>query len=157
MEALDLLHAKLNVARRVLKNFIDNYQGMEDSERSDQARTVLDEVTSYLQIKENLIFPYIRREGEHSDLLERNRAVDEQIEYIIEHAIHMHVDEAGGEFYNRLVQLDNVLDLAIKTDQDTILPWAKVHLSDKDQLYIATHLKSQMVHESLPSSGLTIY
>jgi hypothetical protein len=157
MEVLELMHAKLSMARRVLKDFIRHYEGMEDAPRLEKSNLIMDEVNSYLKIEENLVFPFIRRTGRHQDIIDRVRAVHEQIEYVTEHAIMIHVDEPGGEYYNFMVQLDNLLDLAAKLDEELVYPWARVHLSNEDQLYIATHLKGQMTHESLPSTGMTIY
>lgn len=157
MEILDVISAKLNLARRVAKDLVDNYKAMEDAERLEKANTILDQVNSYLQIEENLIFPFIRRQGECDDLMQRARDVHAEIEKLTEHAIMMHVDEPSGEFFNDMRRLVDLLDLAEKTDRQTVFPWAEAYLTPDDQVYIATKMKNQMAHESLPSSGMTIY
>lgn len=157
MEILDVISAKLNLAQRVARELVDNYKMMEDAERLEKANTILDQVNSYLQIEGNLIFPFIRKNGECDDLLERARNVHQEIETLTEHAIMMHVDEPSGEFYNDMRRLIDLLDVARKTDQQAIFPWANAYLSEEDQLYVASKMKNQMTHESLPSSGMTIY
>jgi len=157
MEILEVIHGKLNLARRVLHELIDNYKHLEDTPRLEKTTTIMDAINSYLQLEENLIFPYIRKTGEHDDLIDRAKSVHEQIENIIEHTINIHVDEPSGEYYDNLVRLLTLLEQAAKVDEDAIIPWARVYLSSTDQEYIARHLKEQMTHESLPSSGQTIY
>lgn len=157
MDILEFMESKLDRARRTLAKFIAEYDRMEDSDRMGRSTAILDEVNSYLQIEENLLFPFIRKTGKHEDLIARSRETHSEINDIIEHTIHMHVDEAGGEFYDNLVRLSRALDNAHRVDQEAILPWAKVYLKEEDHEYIASHLKEQMVHESLPSSGMTIY
>jgi hypothetical protein len=157
MEVLELIHAKLALAHRVLKDLIAHYEGMEDATRVEKSNTILDELNSYLQIEENLLFPFIRRTGEHEDLIERAKTVHQQIDYVTEHMVMMHVDEPGGDFYNRLLTLDNLLAEAERIDREVLFPWAKAYLSEADQDYIANHLKDQMTHESIPPSGMTIY
>lgn len=143
MEVLELLHAKLGIARRILRELVANYDNLSDNARQSASIEVLDDVNSYLQVKENLIFPYMAKNGEATDLMARSRAVDEQLEDITEHAIHMHVDET--DYYERLVTLLDLMDLAERTDQETIFPWARQYLNERDQLFIATHLKGQIV------------
>lgn len=157
MEVLDVLAAKRNLARRVLKDLIDNYKVLEDDERLEKSNTILDEVNSYLQIEENLFFPYIRKTGEHDDLIERIKAGHERIEEVSEHAIMMHVDEPSGEYYHQLMRLGDLLDIAKRTDEEVLFPWARAYLTEEEQYYIASHMKNEMVQESLPSSGMTIY
>jgi hypothetical protein len=157
MEVLNVLAAKRNLARRVLTDLVDNYKVLEDDERLEKSNTILDEVNSYLQIEENLFFPYIHKTGEHEDLLARIKAVHERIEEVAEHAIMMHVDEPSGEYYHRLVNLIELLDLAKRADEEILFPWAEAYLKEEEQYYIASHMKNQMIQESLPSSGMTIY
>ena len=157
MEVLDLIAAKRNLARRVLDEFITGYMAIDDTERLEKSNTILDEVNSYLQIEGNLIFPFIRKRGGYDEVIDRARAVHSKIEDVTEHAIMMHVDEPSGEYFNDMARLAEYLDQAKKVDEETIFPWARKYLSDADQLLIAKHLKEQMAHESLPSSGMTIY
>jgi hypothetical protein len=157
MEVLEIIAAKRNLARRVQQDLVDNFRKMEDAQRLEKSNTILDEVNSYLQIEENLIFPFIRRQGRQEDLIERVRLIHQEIETLTEHAIMMHVDEPSGEYWKDMIALGELLDRAKQADEDILFPWAKAYLSDEDQYYIATHLKEQMTHESLPSSGMTIY
>ena len=157
MEVLDIIAAKRNLARRVQQDLVNNFKSLEDAERLEKSNLILDEVNSYLQIKENLLFPFIERQNKYEDMIARICAVHSDIEALTEHAIMMHVDEPSGEYWKDMIKLGDLLDRAQKTDEELLFPWAKAHLSDEDQYYIATHLKEQMTHESLPSSGMTIY
>jgi hypothetical protein len=157
MEILNVIAAKLNLAERVLEDLTANYRHLDDATRLEKANTILDEINSYLQIEENLLFPFMQRNGEYDDLLAKARAVHEQIEDLTEYAIMMHVDEPSGEFWKNMVKLKDLIVLARRADEEMIFPWAKVYLSERDQYYIATNMKNQMTHESLPSSGMTIY
>lgn len=157
MEIISLLHSKLNLARRVLRELTQDYMKLDDTQRLEKSNTIMDEINSYLQIKGNLIFPFMRKKGLHDDLIHRSFQVDQEIERIIELSIMMHVDEPSGEYYHNMVNLVHLLDQAERTDSEAVYPWMKEYLTEEDQHYIATHLKNQMVHESLPSSGLTVY
>lgn len=157
MEIIDLLHSKLNLARRVLQELIQDYTKLDDTQRLEKSNTILDEVNSYLQIKGNLIFPFIRKKGIHDDLIQRSHAVDKEINQITEMSIMMHVDEPSGEYYHNMVTLLNLLDRVARVDGESIAPWMREYLTEEDLYYIATHLKNQMTHESLPSSGMTVY
>lgn len=157
MEIISLLHSKLNLARRVLKELTQDYMKLDDTQRLDKSNTIMDEINSYLQIKENLVFPFIRKKGLHDDLIDRSVQLDQEIERLIELSIMMHVDEPSGEYYHNMVNLLHLLTHLERVDSESIFPWMKEYLSEEDQHYIATHLKNQMVHESLPSSGLTVY
>jgi hypothetical protein len=150
MEILELLHAKLNIARRVLAGLVANYESLDDNERLDQSNTVMDQVNSYIQIQQNLIFPVIRRTGEHDDIITRTKQVHDRIETLTEHAIMMHVDEPGYEYYDDLARLMGVLDLAEKTDHEVLFPWANAYLTDEDQYQMVGRVKEQTRHESLP-------
>lgn len=157
MQVLDFLHGKLARARKVLRELIDHYEGMENSERMGKSTTIMDAINSYLQIKENLILPYMINAGQYRDLVEKVCAVHGDIENITERSIMIHVDEHGGDFYNNMVRLDALLAEAERTDKEILFPWCEVHLKEEDQRYIAEHLADQMTQESLPSSGLTSY
>lgn len=157
MEVLEVLAAKRNLARRVLTDLVTNYKVLNDDRRLEKSNTILDGLNSYLQIEENLFFPFMHRTGEHEDLVLKIKAVHERIEEVAEHAIMMHVDEPSGEYYHRLVDLVELLDLAKRTDDEVLFPWAEAYLTEEDQYYIARNLKNQMVQESLPSSGMTVY
>ncbi len=157
MEIINFLHSKINSARRVLRELTQDYMKLDDNQRLEKSNTIMDEVNSYLQIKENLIFPYIRKTGRHNDLIERSLAVDNEIDRITELSIMMHVDEPSGEYYHNMVLLLKLLDRAEHTDSESIFPWMKEYLSEDDQHYIHTHLNNQMTHASLPSSGMTVY
>lgn len=157
MEIISLLHSKLNLARRVLRELTQDYMKLDDTQRLDKSNTIMDEINSYLQIKGNLIFPFIRKRGIHDDLVHRSTLLDQEIKHIVELSIMMHVDEPSGEYYHNMVSLLHLLDHVERVDSENIFPWMKEYLTEDDQHYISTHLKNQMVHESLPSSGLTVY
>ena len=157
MEIANLLHTKLNLARRVLRELIHDYMKLDDTQRMEKSNTILDEVNSYLQIKENLIFPFIREKGLHEDLVQRSSQIDREIDRITEMSIMIHVDEPSGEYYHNMVTLLDLLDKVERVDSESILSWMREYLTDDDRHYIATHLKNQMTQESLPSSGMTIY
>jgi hypothetical protein len=157
MEILQVISAKLHLARRVVQDLTDNFKRLEDAERLEKSNTILDEVNSYLQIEENLIIPLMRRKGNYDDLIERIQTVHAEIDKLTEHAIMMHVDEPSGEYWKDMARLADLLDLADRTDHEVLFPWARVYLTEEDQYHIATNMKNQMVEESLPSSGMTIY
>jgi DUF438 domain-containing protein len=157
MEVLNVVAGKRDLARMVLQDLISNYKRLDDTQRLEKANTILDGVNSYLQIEENLFFPFMRKSGEYEDLIQRLKVVHDQIDEAAEHAIMMHVDEPSGEFYHAVANLAKLLDVAKRNDEEILVPWSETYLSEEDQYFIATHLKNQMVQESLPSSGMTIY
>jgi len=157
MEVLDVVAGKRNLARMVLKDLITHYKQLDDTVRLEKANTILDSVNSYLQIEENLFFPFMKKTGEHDDLVIRIKDVHDRIDEVAEHAIMMHVDEPSGEFFHAVSNLAGLLDMAQRNDEDILFPWCNAYLTEEDQYYIATHLKNQMTQESLPSSGMTIY
>jgi len=157
MDILDVLAAKRNLARRVVKDLVEHYKTLDDTERLEKSNTILDEVNSYLQIEENQFFPFIRKTGEHEDLIRRIKDVHTRLEEVSEHAIMMHVDEPSGEYFHCMVKIGELLELAKRADDEILFPWAMAYLSEEDQYQIATHLKNEMVQESLPSSGMTVY
>lgn len=156
MEVLDVLVDKRDLARLVLEDLISHYMQLDDTVRLEKANTILDSVNSYLQVEENLFFPFMQRTGEHDDLIARIKSVHDKIDEVAEHAIMMHVDEPSGEFYHELVNLVKLLELAKRNDEEVLFPWCQVYLTDADRYFIMTHLKNQMVQES-SSSGLTTY
>ena len=151
MELLQVLAAKRNLARRVIQDLMENYQKLNDDQRLEKSSTILDEVNSYLQIEQNLFFPYIHKTGEHEDLIARMLALHERIEEVSEHAIMMHVDEPHGEYYYQVVNLGSLLDLAQRNDEEILFPWVEAYLTEDEQYYIASHMKNEMMHESLPA------
>jgi len=157
MEVLDVVVGKRDLALMVLKDLTSHYKQLDDTKRLEKANTILDAVNSYLQIEENLFFPYMRRTGEHEDLIARIKHVLDRIDEGAERAIMIHVDEPSGEFYHAVMNLADLLALAKRNDEEILFPWAEAYLTEEEQYYIATHLKNQMVQESLSSSGLTIY
>jgi hypothetical protein len=148
MEILELLHAKLNIARRVLTDLVGNYRILNDDQRLEKSSIVMDNINSYLQIQENLVFPVIARSGMYDDMLFKGREVHERIEYVLEHAIQVHVDEPGFEYYDFLNQLLGLLDLAERTDRETIFVWAETYLSKEDEYHMIAHLREQTAHET---------
>jgi hypothetical protein len=157
MEILDVIAAKRNLAQRVLQDLLQNYKNMDDTQRLEKANTILDEINSYLQIEENLLFPFIQKGEQSNHLLEKMLHAHGQIEYVMEHTIMMHVDEPSGEFWQGMARLSDLIYQARQADEETVFPWCEAHLSEADQYYIAINMKNQMTHESLPSSGMTIY
>lgn len=157
MEINNLLLAKLKLARRILRELIQDYMQLNDTQRMEKSNAIMDEVNSYLQIKENLLFPFMRKKGLHDDLIARSAQVDKEINKITELSIMMHVDEPSGEYYHNMVTLLGLLDQVERVDSESIFSWVQQYLDEEDQHYIATHLKNQMTHESLPSSGMTVY
>lgn len=157
MEITSVLNSKLDFAKRVLSELIQDYSRLDDTQRMEKSNTIMDEINSYLQIKENLLFPFIHEKGLHEDLIDRSAAVDRDIERIMELSIMMHVDEPSGEYYHNMVTLRDLLEKAKRTDAESVFAWLREYLSEDDQHYIASHLKNQMRHESVASSGMTIY
>lgn len=157
MQVLHVLHGKINLARLVLRELINEYQRLDDTQRLEKSNTIMDEVNSYLQIKENLIFPFIRHKGNYDDLIQHSAAIDAEVERISELSIMMHVDEPSGEYYHNMVLLLGLLDKLERVDSESIFQWLKEYMAPEEEHYILTHLKNQMIQESLPSSGLTTY
>ncbi|WP_373533277.1 hypothetical protein [Vampirovibrio sp.] len=157
MEINNLLLSKLKLAQRVLNELIQDYTKLNDTQRMEKSNTIMDEVNSYLQIKGNLLFPFMRKKGLHEDLIARSSQVDTEIKEITELSIMMHVDEPSGEYYHNMVTLLGLLEKVERVDSESIFSWVQQYLDEEDQHYIATHLKNQMTHESLPSSGMTVY
>ncbi len=157
MEITSVLISKLDFAHRVLSELIRDYSKLDDTQRMEKANTIMDEIYSYLQIKENLLFPFIQETGLHNDLIARSAAVDQDIDRVIELSIMMHVDEPSGEFYHNMVTLRDLLEKARRVDGESIFAWIREYLGEEEQYYIASHLKNQMTHESISSSGMTIY
>lgn len=151
-EVMELLHAKLNIARQVLADLVRNYQDLNDDERLEKSDLVFGNVNSYVQIQGNLIFPLMTRTGEHDDLVQRSRTIHERIDALMEHAIMMHVDEPGFEYYDNLVRLQGLLDLMAKTDSETVFPWAETYLSEDEHYELIQHLNEQTRHESITES-----
>jgi hypothetical protein len=157
MEVINVVAGKRDLAQMVLQDLITNYKRLDDTQRLEKANTILDAVNSYLQIEENLFFPFMRKTGEHEDLIQRLKATHDRIDEVAEHAIMMHVDEPSGEFFHAVSNLQGLLDIAKRNDEEILVPWSHTYLTEEDQYYIATHLKNQMTQESLPSSGMTVY
>jgi hypothetical protein len=157
MEINNLLRAKLKLAQRILRELIHNYRELNDTQRMEKSNAIMDEVNSYLQIKENLLFPFMRKKGLHDDLIARSALVDTEINKLTEFSIMMHVDEPSGEYYRNMVTLLGLLDQVERVDSESVFSWVKQYLDEEDQYYIATHLKKQMTHESMPSSGIHVY
>lgn len=158
MQILDFVSDKLNFAMSVLDDLIANYDGMEDAERMEKSNTIFDNLRSYLRIEENLLMPCLeRRKNEYTDLLEPIHLVHERINYVLEHAIMIHVDEPNHEYYNRMVQLRKLMEDARRNDQERLFPWLNQYLSESERNDIARQFNTQMNQESLPSSGMTIY
>lgn len=158
MDISDVIQTKLNYARRVLQELIDHYGRLDDTERMAKSNIFLDELNSYLQIKENMIFPLMQRSGEYDDLVARACAVHSEIDELKnERLVMIHVDEPDCSYYDILIRLAGLLEQSDKVDREAIYPWMRVYLSDEEKEYIMTHLKNQMVHESFPSSGMAPY
>lgn len=157
MDITSVLNAKLDFARWVLNELIQDYSKLDDTQRLEKSNTILDEVTSYLQIKENLLFPFIQKKGLYDDLITHSAAVDQDIDRIIELSIMMHVDEPSGEYYHNMVILRDLLERVQRVDERSVFAWIREYLTDEERHYVISHLKNQMTHESLPSSGLTLY
>lgn len=156
MEILAVVQAKRNLAEQVLRDLIANYKALNDTVRLEKSNTIQDEINSYLQIEENLFFSYVRKAGDEA-ILPPIKAVHDEIEMISEHSIMMHVDEPSGEYYQDMLRLIEAIEKAKRNDDEILFPWAEKNLSEADQYEIATQFKNQMVHESLPSSGMTVY
>ena len=157
MEVLDIIAAKRNLARRVLRDLIDNYKKLDDNQRLEKSNTIMDELDSYLQIVGNLFLPFMKKSGEFDDLVAKIDVIHVKLDNMAEQAIMMQVDEPSGEYFKAMVRLSDILDEGARVDEQVLFPWARTYLSEEDQYFIAKNLKTQMVQESLPASGLTIY
>ncbi|WP_303674530.1 hypothetical protein [Vampirovibrio chlorellavorus] len=157
MEITSVLNSKLNIAHRVLSELIQDYSRLDDTQRMEKSNTIMDEIYSYVQIKENLLFPFIQEKGLYNDLIARSAAVDQDINRIIELSIMMHVDEPSGEYYHNMITLRDLLEKVERVDGESVFAWIREYLTEEDQYYITSHLKNQMTHESVSSSGMTIY
>lgn len=153
MEVLDLmLTAKLNLASRLLDDWLERYHVMDNTERLELSETILDETRSYLQIEENLILPFMEKEGGNEELIHRVRVLHRRIEDLIGHAVMVHIDEPGNEYFYRMERMRGLLAEILKTNEETIFPWMRTTLTEADQRLIAARLKNQVGYESSGSS-----
>jgi hypothetical protein len=150
-EVMELLRAKLGIARRVLADLVQHYQQLNDDQRLEKSNIVLDQINSYMQIEQNLLFPLMARTGDYRHVMERTRDIHGRIDAIIEKATMMHVDEPSFEYYDDMARLLGLLDALADNDNRGIFPWAAAHLTDEDSYHLITHLKDETAHESLPA------
>ena len=150
-EVMELLRAKLSIARRVLADLVQHYQQLDDDQRLEKSNIVLDQVNSYLQIERNLIFPMMEKTGSYQHVMDRTCDIHGRIEGIIERATMMHVDEPSFEYYDDMAGLLGLLDALADNDNRGIFAWANAHLTEEDSYYLITHLKDETAHESLPA------
>lgn len=150
-EVIELLRVKLGIARRVLADLVGNYQRLNDDQRMEKSNIVLDQVNSYMQIEQNLLFPLMARTGDYRNVMERTRDIHDRIDSIVEKATMMHVDEPSFEYYDDMARLLGLLDALAENDNRGIFPWANAHLTDEDSYTLITRLKDETAHESLPA------
>ncbi|HEY9745246.1 MAG TPA: hypothetical protein V6C99_03400 [Oculatellaceae cyanobacterium] len=149
MEVLEIISSKMEMAQHFLDDLLSNYDRLDDTARIDRANVVFDNITSYLQIEQNLLFPYIRKTGEHDDILEQALAVHDRIDEEMEKSVMVHVDEPDHQFYHGLDTIRGLLERAKRIDQEMIFPWARVYLSEEDHYALLNPLKEQTAHETV--------
>ncbi len=158
MEVIDFVKSKLNFAILVLDDFIIRYGEMGDDERLEKSDTIFDNVRTYLRVEENMLLPALRRqETLYQDIIEEVHLVHEQINYVLEHTIMIHVDEPQHEYYNRMVQLRALLGKATELDHTRLFPWLDQYLDATERSQMGSKLDVQTTHESMPPSGSTLY
>lgn len=150
MEILEIIQAKRSTAMRYLRDLLDNYGRLDDSDRMDKANMALDNISSYLQIQQNLLFPFIEKTGEHDDIMARSCEVQNRIDEVLEKAVMVHVDEPGNVFYHDMNVLFHLLEQAEQIDRDAIFPWARVYLTKQDDMTLLNQLRVETAHESQP-------
>lgn len=149
MEILEVIRTKMDMAQHVLRDLIKTYPYIDDTARIEKANLAFDNVQSYLQIEQNLLFPYIRKTGEHDDILDRAQAIQDRIDELLEKAVMVHVDEPDNQFYYSLDALLGLMEQAERVDNEAIFPWARVYLTEADHYTLITRVKDETLHETV--------
>jgi hypothetical protein len=149
MEILEIISSKLETAQYFLDDLLKNYERLEDTPRIEKANIIFENITSYLQIEQNLLFPFIKASREHDDILDRAQAIHDRIDEEMEKTVMVHVDEPDHQFYHGLGALARLLDEAKRVDHEAIFPWSRVYLSETDHISLLNHLKEQTAHETV--------
>ena len=152
MQILEFLNAKLNYASQLLDELILQYDALNDDGRLAKSNIILDNLRSYRRIKYNLLMPYLHAKRDlYEDIIAGDQEIHEMFEFIDEHAIQIHVDEPNHEYYDRMVQLREIVQRADRYDKTRLYPWFEQYLTEEDQQAITSQLDKQMNDETLVS------
>jgi hypothetical protein len=149
MEIIEIISSKLETAQHFLDDLLKNYDRLEDTPRIEKANIIFENISSYLQIEQNLLFPFIKASKEHDDILARACVIQNRIDEELEKTVMVHVDEPDGQFYHGLQALSRLLDEAKRVDHEAIYPWSRVYLSETDHFSMLNHLKEETAHETV--------
>jgi hypothetical protein len=150
-EIRDLLQRKLDIAREQLNGLIQEYMNLNDDARLEKTNFAFDQITSYIQIERNLLFPVIHKRERGNDLIDPSIAIHEDMNQIMERAVMLHVDEPDFTFYDNLTGLLALLNKLADLDQQSVWPWLEKNLTEEDTATIIPRLQDQTIHESLPA------
>lgn len=149
MEILEIISSKLETAQHFLDDLLKNYERLDDTPRIEKANIIFENISSYLQIEQNLLLPYIEATGEHNDILARACAVQNRLDDELEKVVMVHVDEPDRQFYHGLHTIAHLLEAAKQVDHEAIFPWAHMYLSEVDHFTLLNHIKEQTAHETV--------
>jgi hypothetical protein len=157
MEVFGFLKEKMDFAITELRHMIQNYDRLEDTDLMDQSSVIFDNIRSCMKIDANLLYPRVQYDPEFADELALSHRLHEDINYILDHSIMIHVDEPFDEYLNRMRSLLHLMEKYRQHDFDTLFPYIDRRLDDEERREIESHLVTQMQHESVPAKDLKFY
>lgn len=152
MNVLEFMSEKGAHATRELQELVASYDLLENQTLIQKSSEAFDHLRSYLQIEENLVLPMLKNLTGLAYPLQYAKTVFDEMEYIMEHGIMMHVDEPSLEYKHHLVDLLELLKQYRGYEEQEVLPLARAQFSPEVMASLQEHLYAQTNHESHPLS-----
>lgn len=150
MDLFEFLDHKLRIAVHNIEALLNHFDSQETIDREgliQKGGAAFDLIISYIRIEDNLIFPALRKKGLLQQEIAAIKAIQQEIENIIESSVMMHVDEPSCEFRDNLKALLKQLIRYRNIDQQQIFPYAKNAFSTNEMRALLKNVQEQMSHE----------
>jgi hypothetical protein len=151
MRLTSFLNELLQTANQKLGKMIDTFDAQSNVKLIEESRQIFDDIRLYVKIKENQIFPRIRHIEGYDQRMAEASEIHENIFYMMEKLVMIHVDEPYHEYREKLEFLKGYIDELTVYDQNTVFPMVRDLLSDEECDDIIEGIRGEQTHEARAS------
>lgn len=154
MELIQYLKNLVEKTNEKLGRIIAKHDDMTNIKRIDESRQVFDDLELYLQLKHNQIFPRletVKIDATSRQQVEESLEIDNNIEYMLEKLVMIHVDDPYHEYRQKLEKLKEYVDMVEAFDKTNLYPLIRSNLTDLECDDVVNHIRDEQLHAAKAS------
>lgn len=150
MDIFEFLDNRMRTATHHLEELLSSFDHMDTLDREEmimRSGAIFDIIISTIKIEDNQLYPKLLAKGLLKQEYQEAKALQQEIEQIIEASVLIHVDEPSFEFRRNLRNMLQVVIKYRRLNDKSVYPVAKTALSHHEMQDLIRHVQGEMTHE----------